>query len=144
MTPTDGRTDRHSVLYSRVHATKYGIEERHCRLPKNPLRKFAEKNGGINWSPGTTRKMLMHLCQLTESFLINKRTYAYIGSNSTSKIVGQRWVQLWNRISTWSRLYCSCSTSLTLIPKGGGGGGGNSAGTFSYHETASTIKELVS
>ena len=48
-----------------------GIEERHCRLPKSPLKKLVEKNGGINQSPGTTRKPLMHLYQLPESFFLS-------------------------------------------------------------------------
>ena len=37
-----------------------GMQECHCRQPKSPLQKHAEKNGGINWSPGTTYKILVH------------------------------------------------------------------------------------
>ena len=66
------------------------LKGHHCRLPKSPLQKHAEKNGGRNWSPGTTHEILMHLYHSNESFFINKWTYANIATNLNSKIVTQR------------------------------------------------------
>ena len=63
------------------------LKRRHLKLAQSPLWKHAEKNGGRNWSPGTTHEILKHLYQTNESFLINKRTYANIATNLNSKIV---------------------------------------------------------
>ena len=81
------------------------LKGHHCRLPKSPLQKHAEKNGGRNWSPGTTHKILMHLYQSNESFLINKWTYANIATNLNSKIVP---------LSAWL-LFTSVWTSSSIL-----------------------------